>query len=261
MSLNDIFFHFPGLAHIHCVFPLRDCDLPQDSDACAGGNLSFEVNDEPQRVRCMRNRLLNRYKAFGLQRLCDAHQVHGSELVFLDQQSLGQDTLVDAQLAATAADGLATGHAGLGLFIKTADCQPVLICDNTGRFLLALHVGWRGNAANFIAKAIASFCRHYALQAKDLLAVRGPSLGPDKAEFVNFQREWPDSFSPWFDAQSRTMDLWGLTRHQLTQAGLNPRHIFGLDLCTASNSQCFSYRRDKVCGRQGGIIWRQSQTS
>ena len=259
MSLNAVFFHFPGLAHVHCLFPLRDQDLSEDGDARLGGNLSFEVGDSRERVRSTRKRLLDCYRGFGLKRLCDAHQVHACDLLFLEEKALGDDPVLDAGLSLQAADGLATCEAGLGLLIKTADCQPLLITDKNGRFLLALHVGWRGNASDFIAKAIETFCRRFALKASDLLAVRGPSLGPDKAEFVHFQREWPERFSPWFDSRSHSMDLWGLTRYQLTQAGLAPRHIYGLDLCTATNSQCFSYRRDKVCGRQGGIIWREAQ--
>lgn len=259
MSLNAIFFHFPRIPHVHCLFPLRDEDAAAEDKMA--GNLSFLVEENEPRVRFMRRRILDRYRPHGLQRLCDVHQVHGTELCFLKQASLGNDMVVDAHLAQCEADGLATEQAGLGLLIKTADCQPVLICDLSGTYLLALHVGWRGNAKNFIGSAIATFCKRYALSPDQLLAVRGPSLGPDSAEFVNFSREWPETFSPWFDAQSRTMDLWQLTRHQLVEAGLTTRHIFGLDLCTASHSQCFSYRRDRICGRQGGIIWREADAA
>ena len=53
------------------------------------------------------------------------------------------------------------------------------------------------------------------------------------------------------------MDLWGLTRWQLEQAGLLPRNIYGIDLCTAScNRQFFSYRCVKTSGRQASVIWR-----
>jgi copper oxidase (laccase) domain-containing protein len=51
------------------------------------------------------------------------------------------------------------------------------------------------------------------------------------------------------------MDLWSLTRDQLTAAGVPAAHIFSIDICTASSPQFFSYRRDKVTGRQAGIIW------
>lgn len=88
------------------------------------------------------------------------------------------------------------------------------------------------------------------------MAVRGPSLGPEKAEFVNFEQEWSAEFRPWFDPSSRTMDLWGLTRAQLLKAGLSARHIYSLDCCTFSlPEQFFSYRREKKSGRQASLIW------
>ena len=77
-----------------------------------------------------------------------------------------------------------------------------------------------------------------------------------RKEFVNFDKEWGPQFVPWFDEESRTMDLWGLTRHQLVQAGIPARNIFGLDICTASNNdQFFSYRCARASGRQASIIW------
>jgi hypothetical protein len=51
------------------------------------------------------------------------------------------------------------------------------------------------------------------------------------------------------------MDLWSLTREQLLGAGIPAGSIFALDLCTASSPEFFSYRRDKVTGRQVGVIW------
>lgn len=86
---------------------------------------------------------------------------------------------------------------------------------------------------------VARFCAQYGLKPGDLMAVRGPSLGPEKAEFVNFEQEWSAEFRPWFDPSSRTMDLWGLTRAQLLKAGLSARHIYSLDCCTFSLPEQF----------------------
>jgi len=172
--------------------------------------------------------------------------------------------------------------------IKTADCQPVLLAHPgpaalrgpkiavspafagpfsapglpgqeitmTGPVVAALHVGWRGNAADFPGSGVARFCARYGLDPGEVLAVRGPSLGPTAAEFTNFESEFGEDFRPWYDPATRTMDLWGLTRHQLEQAGIRPRNIFAVDLCTHTMSDWFfSYRRAKVTGRQASVIW------
>jgi len=156
------------------------------------------------------------------------------------------------------ADGMATSRPGLGLLIKTADCQALLLAHASGRHVAALHVGWRGNRVDYPGKGVREFCARYGLNPAELSAVRGPSLGPAAAEFVNFTAEWGPKFLPWFDTGRQTMDLWRLTRHQLEAAGLLPERIFSLDLCTYSLPDIlFSYRRDKQCGRQGSVIWME----
>ena len=142
------------------------------------------------------------------------------------------------------------------LIIKTADCQPVLVAHKGGRHIAAFHIGWRGNRLRFLQSGIAGFCGRYGLDARDLLAVRGPSLGPQRSEFVNYGKEWGPDFANWFNARDKTMNLWRLTRDQLLEAGLPDEGIFGLDLCTASMPDSFfSYRRDGICGRQANVIW------
>ena len=46
-------------------------------------------------------------------------------------------------------DGLATARPGQALIIKTADCQPILLAHKSGKYVGALHAGWRGNVQNF----------------------------------------------------------------------------------------------------------------
>jgi copper oxidase (laccase) domain-containing protein len=126
-----------------------------------------------------------------------------------------------------------------------------------GRYVAALHCGWRGNAGNFPANAVRKFCAQYQVDPSRVLAVRGPSLGPGKSEFVNFSAEWDPMFRPYFDPQTQRVDLWTLTRNQLMGTGIPARNIFSIDLCTASSDQFFSYRREGTTGRQVGIIWKK----
>ncbi|MCR4666541.1 MAG: polyphenol oxidase family protein [Desulfovibrio sp.] len=252
MSLIPLLFQFPTISNVYCLFPLRSRE-GETNDPYAGGNLSFEVGDDEERVLLRRRELKARMAPLGLRALCDARQVHGDTLLFAPEELVREE---DRPIAREC-DGMATQKNGLGLFIKTADCQPVLVTDKNATAIMAIHVGWRGNRARFIQKAVALFTETYSLRPEDLLAVRGPSLGTGNAQFVNAKDEWPSSFSPWFNEQEKTMDLWGLTRSQLLEAGLPERSVFGIDICTMRNGSCYSYRRDKVCGRLGGIIWKQ----
>ena len=126
----------------------------------------------------------------------------------------------------------------------------------SGRFVAALHVGWRGNVLGLPGTAVGQLCAHYGCAASELYAVRGPSLGPEKAQFLNFAQEFGQGFLPFFSRKRDTVDLWRLTRHQLEAAGLEPGRIFGLDQCTQSNPHdFFSYRAARKTGRQMALIW------
>lgn len=245
MSVSVIPFVFPGLAHVRCAFQTRPGGV--SCGAFGGGNISFQTKDDPVAVAANRRAL---GQSLGITQWAELRQVHGDALHF-DPPVVAFDALPDRE-----GDGLATSTLGLALCVKTADCQPILLAHKGGRHIAALHAGWRGNRCNFPQSAVERFCARYDLEPRDIFAVRGPSLGPGRAEFINFAEEWSDDFRPWFDTQSRTMDLWALTREQLGKAGLEARNIYGLDLCTASLPELFfSYRTEKESGRQASVIW------
>ena len=243
MAVSVIPFVFPGISGVRCFFQFLAAPAHSFAD-----NISLSVGDDPDAAAHNRTALS---AACGTDALAEVHQVHGDVTIFEPQP-------VPAGInPAQEADGLATSRSGLGLLIKTADCQPILLAHVSGRYVAALHVGWRGNRIGYPTTGAQAFCAHYGLDPADVAAVRGPSLGPAAAQFVNFDQEWSPDFLPWFDPQTRTMDLWALTRHQLQAAGLRAERIFGLDLCTYSLSEAFfSYRRDRHCGRQGSVIRR-----
>jgi len=249
MALNFIRFHYPGVPAVECAFQLRTGGA--SSGPYARGNVSLLVGDTLEAVAANRVALMTE---LGLEAVAELKQVHGDRLLF----EPGTEVLLRTDAApSTEGDGLAVSRPGLGLLIKTADCQPLFFAHESGRAVAALHVGWRGNRADFPAGALRAFCARYMCTPAEVLAVRGPSLGPAAAEFVHFYREWGEVYAPWFDFRRRTMDLWRLTRYQLEEAGMAPERIFSLDLCTASLPQFFSYRRDHITGRQANLIWRR----
>jgi YfiH family protein len=235
-------FAFPGLPGVRCLF-----------GTALTGNLSLATTEDPAETAAVRAARQRLFQGCGLSAWSELRQVHGG--VFLqDPDPTDPETAPERE-----ADGQCTERAGFGLIIKTADCQPLLLAGAAGTAIAALHVGWRGNVLNFPANGVAAFCRTCGLLPSEVLAVRGPSLGPGAAEFINFGQEWGPAFLPWFDAERRTMDLWSLTRSQLIQAGVLPRNIFSLDLCTRSLPGLFFSHRRRDTGRQIALIWREGE--
>ncbi|MFW6415042.1 MAG: polyphenol oxidase family protein [Thermodesulfobacteriota bacterium] len=240
--MQYIYFQFPEIENLGCAFTLK---TGRDGGC---GNLSARAGESSAVIASRREQLKNE---LGFDNWLEVGQVHGTEMVFHPQDFPQLDPPPQA-------DALATGHKRTGLVIKVADCQPVLLAHRSGKYIAALHVGWRGNRANAPKTWINRFCNQLGLSPGELLAVRGPSLGPQKSEFVNFQEEWGSEFTSYFNPRDKTMNLWELTRDQLNHAGIPIEQIFSLDLCTHTlQHMFFSFRRDRTQYRQTGIIWRQ----
>lgn len=232
--MNYIPFAFPGLPRIGCAF------------GCGPDTMAFTGAPDPDAVIQTRQNLRD---ALGFSVWHSLRQVHGVHMIFEPEF----DTL--SRPSIETGDGMAESRPGHALAIKTADCQPILIAHESGECIAALHVGWRGNVADFCSRAIRSFCVRYGFAPRELLAVRGPSLGPGESEFTAFEAEFGETFRPYFDHRTQRVNLWRLTRDQLLATGLEEDRIFRLDLCTKSLPLFFSYRRDKSTGRQASLIW------
>ncbi|MBR3881269.1 MAG: polyphenol oxidase family protein [Mailhella sp.] len=246
MPVTIIPFQFPGVPNVGCAFTGRGF-----------GNISLDLAARDQAPTAWADTVRARESipaVLGVDAFAEVHQVHGVRTIFEPEaQSPTAPSVTDA-------DGLATTRRGLALMIKTADCQPILIAHGSGRYVMGLHSGWKGNQQDYPYVAVQEFCQRYSLDPAELWAVRGPSLGPAASEFTNFASEWGQGFSRWFDTEKRTMNLWMLARDQLVRAGLLPSRVLGLDICTFDNAEnFFSYRQFRKHsvpdGRQASFIW------
>jgi hypothetical protein len=209
--------------------------------------MSYEVGDAPANVV---NNRRSMQKQLGFSTWQEIKQVHGDRMIFEPEAGAVEDH------AEEEADGLATSVPGQALVVKTADCQPILLAHNTGLYVAALHVGWRGNAIGFPTSGAKAFCEHYGLDPNDVYAVRGPSLGPWSSVFENYAEEFGTDFDAYYEQARQTVNLWRLTRDQLLAAGLPEQNVFGLDLDTYGLTELFfSYRRNRNTGRQVSVVW------
>jgi YfiH family protein len=142
--------------------------------------------------------------------------------------------------------------------ILTADCLPLLVCNQQGTHVAAIHAGWRGLAAGVIESTIAAL----NLPPEHLLVWLGPAIGPQRFEvrqdvydaFTAGHSEAKAAFQPISDTQWLA-DLYTLARQRLQKLGIE--QVYGGEYCTYSNpEQFFSYRRDgKILGSLVNLIW------
>jgi len=220
---------------------------PYGDGAGGGGlNLGVHVDDSPAHVA--RNRALLRAQL-------------SSDPVWLSQ--VHGAIVVDAAIAADAAAGVPVADAsfarqpGVVCAVQTADCLPVLFADVAGCVVGAAHAGWRGLAAGVLEDTVEAM---RTAGAQEVVAWLGPAIGP--AEFEVGQ-DVVDAFAArGADAAAfrprgggkYLADIYALARAALGRAGV--MRVSGGDRCTVTERDTFySYRRDRVTGRQASLIW------
>ena len=207
-----------------------------------GFNLSVNAGDDPQAVAANRTLLRRELPADPLW----LTQVHGARCV-------------DAALAAPGveADACFTRQRGVVCAVLTADCLPVLLCDDQASVVAIAHAGWRGLAAGVIEATVAALGE----PGMRLMAWLGPAIGPQAFEvgdevreiFVDHDAQAAKAFVAAADGKW-LCDIHQLARQRLHAIGI--RRTTGADSCTLGDAErFFSYRRDGVTGRMASLIW------
>jgi YfiH family protein len=172
-------------------------------------------------------------------------QIHSNKVVCLDEQSLNLQ-----------ADASYTLNPGVICVVLTADCLPILLCNEAGTKIAAIHAGWQGLLSGIIENTVK------AMQEPHLLAWLGPAIGFECFEVGEEVRaafcKKADVFSRAFKAKDNgkwLADIYQLSRITLTELGIE--NIYGGRFCTVTEKErFFSYRRDGQTGRMATLIWR-----
>lgn len=252
-------------------------------------NLGDHVQDDPLAVAHNRGVFAAQLQA----RPAWLTQVHGNRVIRLTHGASSGDVFNPAdQLNSTAqpqpeADGAITTEPGLACTVMVADCLPMLLVAPDGRGVGALHAGWRGLAGagamagrGIVHTGVAALCEAASCEPSELTVWLGPCIGPQHFEvgadvLIGFGAD-PDSAGPHPrfkpcrptvgsgragsvpDAVSVSQSKWladlpGLARDILQSCGV--QQISGGAWCTVSDaSRFFSFRRDRVTGRQAAGI-------
>jgi YfiH family protein len=166
---------------------------------------------------------------------------------------------VDAALAhlLPEADAGVAFRAGVVCAVMTADCLPVLLCDQAGTVVGAVHAGWRGLAAGVIEASV----RAMQVPPETLMAWLGPAIGPQAFEvgsdvhaaYVGGSAVAEQAFRP-AGSGKWLADIYLLARQRLNALGIT--RIHGGGYCTYSDRErFFSFRRDGQTGRMATLIW------
>lgn len=206
-------------------------------------NLGLHVGDDPVRVN--RNRQL-------------LATVMPSEPVWLEQVHGTAVANADAAACLVKADACIARQRGSVCVVMTADCLPVLLCDEDGTVVGAAHAGWRGLCDGVIEATV----REMGVAPQRLMAWLGPAISQRHFEvgaevrqaFCAHQPQAAEAFIRSGGEGKYRADLYLLAHQRLMALGVE--RIHGGNFCTyAQAEQFYSYRRDGVTGRMGTFIW------
>ena len=181
---------------------------------------------------------------------CWLNQTHSTNVVMLDGS---QDYAIDS-------DAAICQKAGVAAVVMTADCLPILICNQQGDEVAAVHAGWRGLADGIISVTL----KKMRTSPEQLMVWVGPAISQPRFEvgdevrsqFLNRYENAVLRFKPnrpghWL------CDLPGLAADQFH--GLNVTAVYQSGLCSFDdNSKFYSYRRENISGRMASLIWIKS---
>ena len=178
------------------------------------------------------------------------NQVHGINVV----DAANTDCLPDA-------DASYTSRKNVVCVTMTADCLPILLCDQAGTAVASIHAGWRSLCDGVIEATVAKM----PAKSADLMAWLGPAIGSIafevgfevREQFIAKDAKSERAFKPHGKNQEQEKwlaDIYKIATQRLNNCGIT--QIYGGGECTFTDEKrFFSFRRDGVTGRMASLIW------
>lgn len=149
------------------------------------------------------------------------------------------------------ADILVTDNPELTLFMRYADCVPIMLYDPQAQAIALAHAGWRGIVENVPAVAVQALTSTYGSNPANIIAALGPAICkecyPVGVEVVDQLKQALGSDTTHTIVRRNGnphLDLWSICEMLLHRAGVNS--IESASICTATNlDDWFSHRAEK----------------
>ena len=167
------------------------------------------------------------------------HQVHSNKFIYIDDKYKLK--------IKPKADAIITNQKNLPIAVLTADCAPILICDNKKNMIAAMHTGWKGAYKGIIKKVI-KFMIKKGCKLENITAVVGPCIAVENYEIKqNFIKKFlkKDIKNKIFFRKIRNKNYFNLNKYiysQLKNLKVKNIDVINKDTFNAKNN-FFSARR------------------
>jgi polyphenol oxidase len=100
------------------------------------------------------------------------HQTHSNKVIVIDKKN--------KHLKRFRSDAIITKMRGVAIGVVTADCVPVILCDNKNNIVGCIHAGWKGATSGIIENTLLKF-KKLSFENK-IFASIGPCIGKTNYE-------------------------------------------------------------------------------
>ena len=250
---NLRYFQFNNLQTRHAIFTRHGGLSPEPWHSL---NVGGTVGDDLTRVRANRNLSL---KVLGClpESVFDVWQVHGADVVCANAPRPDSESVRQADI-------ILTDKPDLTLYMRFADCVPIMVYDPRKGVVGVAHAGWMGTLRDVAASTITAMKKQYDSNPADIVAGIGPSIGPDHYEvgsdvILQVMEKFGDESDLVLKSHNGKIhfDLWKTNQILLERAGVGIIEV--AEVCTACNTNdWFSHRAEKGrTGRFGALITLQ----
>lgn len=241
----------------HAIIARKGGISPEPWDSLNQGGT---VGDERTNVVENRKRA---FKALNrpVESIFDVWQVHGTEVICANSpRPLDADHIK--------ADAILTNNPDVTLFMRFADCVPILIYDPVKNVVGIIHAGWQGTVKKIAAHSIDVIQEIFQSNPKDIVAGIGPSIGPCHYQVGNevvkaVESAFGDQAYGLIEFRNNKpyFDLWKANIILLQVSGVNLIQTAGI--CTACNTdEWFSHRAEQGnTGRFAAAIYLHKEVN
>lgn len=164
----------------------------------------------------------------------------------INLETLREGEAADDGSAIVHADAIVTDDERISIMLPTADCIPMVISDEDRPLIAVAHVGRHSAFVNLpykLVRYLRDECHNF--NPADLSVWLGPSINNGYHTLESKGTPWPDE--KWekfiiFNGRQHEVDLQGMVKAQLLNAGISKAHIHTTNVDTYSHEEYFSHR-------------------
>ena len=208
---------------IDAFFTTRNCPLPEIGE-------KFAIKDkEENEIFVKKSPYFNEPL-----RIITPQQTHGDYVAVVDEKDEYTET-----------DGLIVTEPNTLIYLRFADCTPIIFYDSVQKIAAISHAGWRGTASRIGVKTVAKMVLNFSSQPENITVLIGPAISKCCYEVSEDVRDELLSTVKNTDRlyEGRRVDLKQINAEQLKEIGIEKIDI--CPYCTSCNNDLFySHRKE-----------------